>query len=216
MLLFRKTEAPNRAAADKSSKPAVPGGNAMTLVWPSMEYLPSYVAALERGWSPDSLRGRVVALEELARIGANAEAFVASLVDKDAVRDPITLLDGTTVPRLPGYRRWMWDGEFCGSIGLRWQRGTESLPPYCLGHIGYSVVPWKQKRGYATLALRELLKDAKAEGLRFVEITTDLDNVASQRVVEANGGVMVEEFVTPPYLGSERKFRYRVQLRDGD
>ena len=184
----------------------------MTLVWPSREYLPGYVAALERGWSYDTLRGRVASDEELVRIAADADAFLASLVDKEAAGGPITLPDGTSVPRLPGYRRWMWDGEFCGSIGLRWQRGTEALPPHCLGHIGYAVVPWKQRRGYATLALREVLREAKAEGLRFVELTTDPDNVASQRVVEANGGVLVEEFVTPPSLGSQRKLRYRVNL----
>jgi predicted acetyltransferase len=184
----------------------------VTLVWPSRQYLPSYVTALERGWSPDSLRGKVVALEELARIEANADAFVASLVDREAAGDPITLPDGTKVPRLPGFRRWMWDGEFCGSIGLRWQRGTEALPPYCLGHIGYTVVPWKRRLGYATHALRDVLQEAKAEGLRFVELTTDPDNVASRRVIEVNGGVIVEEFVTPPFLGAERKLRYRVQL----
>jgi predicted acetyltransferase len=186
--------------------------HAMKLVWPSREYLPSYVAALERGWSPDNLRGKVAVQEELARIAADPDAFIASLVDKEAAGAPITLPDGTTAPRLPGYRRWIWDGEFCGSMGLRWQPGTEALPPYCLGHIGYGVVPWKQRRGYATRALRDMLGEAKAEGLRFVEITTDPDNVASRRVVEANGGVIVEEFVTPAFLGAERKLRYRIQL----
>jgi predicted acetyltransferase len=187
----------------------------MKLVWPSREYLPSYVAALERGWSPDNLRGEVAAREELVRIAANADAFLADLVDVEAVGDPITLPDGTTVPRLPGYRRWMWDGEFCGSIGFRWQSGTEALPPYCLGHIGYAVVPWKQRLGYATSALRQVLRDAKARGLRYVEITTAPDNVPSQRVIEANGGVLVEEFVTPLALGGRRELRYRVHLRDG-
>ena len=184
----------------------------MKLVWPSLEYLPSYVDALERGWSPDNVRGQIAAQEELARIAANAHAFLESLVDRRAAGAPIALLDGTTVPRLPGYRRWMWDGEFCGSIGLRWQPGTEALPPHCLGHIGYAVVPWKQRRGYATRALSEMLRDAKAEGLRYVDITTQPDNVASQRVITANGGVLVEEFVTPPALGSHRELRYRVQL----
>ena len=187
----------------------------MVLVWPAREYLSSYVAALERGWSPDNVRGQVATREELNRIAANADAFLASLVDREAIGSPITLPDGTTVPRLPGYRRWMWDAEFCGSIGFRWQRGTEALPPYWLGHIGYAVVPWKQGRGYAKRALRELLLDVKAEGLRYVEITTAPDNVASQRVIEANGGVLVEDFVTPTSLGGTRELRYRVYIPDG-
>src|SRR5262245_11659721 len=175
----------------------------MKLVWPSREYLTSYVAALERGWSPDNVLGEAAAQEELRRIAADPDQFLASLVDRDASRGPIILPDGTTVPRLPGYRRWMWDGEFCGSIGFRWQRGTEELPAYCLGHIGYAVVPWKQRRGYATAALREILRDAKTEGLRYVEITTAPENIASRRVIESNGGVLVEEFVTPAALGGK-------------
>ena len=186
----------------------------MKLVWPSREYLPSYVAALERGWSPDNLRGKVAAQEELQRIAADADAFLAGLVDREAAGNPITLPDGTTVPRLPGYRRWMWDGEFCGSIGFRWQRGTEALPPHCLGHIGYAVVPWKQGRGYATRALRELLREVKVEGLRYVEITTIPENTASRRVIEANGGVLVEHFVAPAALGGKPGVRYRVFIDD--
>lgn len=187
----------------------------MRLVWPSREYLPGYVAALRRGWSHDDLRGQAAADEELDHIAADADGFLASLVDKDATGDPITLPDGSIVPRLPGYRRWLWDGEFCGSIGLRWQRGTEALPPYCLGHIGYAVVPWKQGRGYATQALRQVLQEAEAEGLRYVEITTDPDNIPSQRVIEANGGVLLEEFLRPASLGGTRGLRYRVKLSEG-
>ncbi len=184
----------------------------MTLVWPARQYLAGYVAALERGWSADNVRGRPAAEEELRRIKADADAFLAIQVDREARAGDITMPDGTTVPRLPGYRRWMWDGEFCGAIGFRWQRGTEALPPYCLGHIGYSVVPWKRGRGYATLALAEILKDASGEGLRYVEITTTTDNIASQRVIERNGGQRIEEFTAPSALGGRRHFRYRVTL----
>ena len=184
----------------------------MRLVWPAREYLPGYVTALERGWSPDNVRGQAASLEELAWIGRDADAFLGSLVDREGRGAPITMPDGTTVPRLPGYRRWMWDGEFCGSIGFRWQPGNEALPPYCLAHIGYSVVPWKQGRGYATRALRELLPEASAEGLHYVEITTDPHNVPSRRVIEKNGGVLVEEFVRPAPLGGSRGLRYRIQI----
>src|SRR5436190_22554408 len=163
---------------------------AMKLVWPSFEYLTSYVAALERGRSPDNIRGQIAAQEELARIATDANAFLVSLVDREAAGDPITLLDGTKVSRLPGYRRWLWDGDFCGSIGFRWQRGTEALPPHCLGHIGYAIVPSKQGLRDATLALGELLQEATELGLPYVEPTTDVPNIASPNVIHANGGVL--------------------------
>jgi predicted acetyltransferase len=187
----------------------------MTLVWPAKEYLPAYTAALERRWSPDNVRGEAVAREQLVRIADDADAFLASLVDRQGAGAPIALLDGTLVPRLPGYQRWLWDGDFCGSIGFRWQPGTEALPAYCLGHIGYSVVPWKRRQGYATQALRELLRDAKAEGLRYVEITTRPDNLPSRRVIEANGGVFQAEFTTPAALGGHLEVRYRVYVEHG-
>jgi predicted acetyltransferase len=122
------------------------------------------------------------------------------------------LPDGSTVPRIPGYHRWMWDGEFCGRISFRWQPGTTSLPPHCLGHIGYSVVPWKQRLGYATLALKQLLPEARAEGLPFVEITTVPSNFPSQRVILANGGVLVDHFTTPPQFGNTEGLRFRISL----
>lgn len=183
----------------------------MNLVRPAREHLASYTVALERGWSPDTLRAEA-AREELRLIADDPDAFLASLEDKEALGDPITLPDGSTVPRLPGYVRWMWDDEFCGRIGFRWQRGTETLPPTCLGHIGYTVVPWKRGLGYATRALAVILDEATGEGLRYVELTTDLDNVPSQRVITNNGGVLVEEFTAPPSLGSKRQLRYRIRL----
>jgi predicted acetyltransferase len=184
----------------------------MRLVWPAREYLASYTAALERGWSPDNVRGDAAAREQLEKIAADPDAFVASLVDREAKGDPITLKDGTKVQRLPGYQQWIWDGEFCGSVGARWQPGTEALPPTCLGHIGYSVVPWKRRLGYATAALREILPSLAAEGLRYVEITTDPDNMPSRRVIEANGGVLVETFTRPASLGGTTGLRYRIDL----
>lgn len=185
---------------------------AMELVWPSLEFLPGYVDALKRDWSPDNVRGEAATREHLEEITKDAAAFVAGLVDREASGPPIVLADGSTAPRLPGYQRWIWDGEFCGLIGFRWQPGTEALPPTCLGHIGYKVVPWKQRRGYATEALRLLLPEARAEGLRYVEITTEPDNLASRRVIEANGGVLVEEFVKPKGLGGTPALKYHVRL----
>jgi predicted acetyltransferase len=184
----------------------------MELVWPCRAHLADYVSALQRGWSPDNVRGEIAAREELERIAKDPDAYLASLVDREARGDPVMLPDGSSVPRLPGYRRWILDGEFCGVVSFRWQPGTTALPAHCLGHIGFAVVPWKRGRGYATLALRLLLPETKAEGLPFVEITTDPGNVASQRVIEANGGILVERFVKPPQYGSSDGLRYRIYL----
>ncbi|MDQ6683979.1 MAG: GNAT family N-acetyltransferase [Pseudomonadota bacterium] len=167
------------------------------------------MAALRSGWSPDNLRP-AAADEELQRIETDPDSYLELLTDPQARGGPVTLPDGTQVPRLPGFRRWIWDGEFCGIINLRWQPGTEALPAYALGHVGYAVVPWKRRRGYASAALRLMLPLARAEGLRWIEVTTDLDNVASQAVVKAAGGVLVERFVKPAAYGSIESVRFRV------
>ncbi len=182
----------------------------MQLVHPSPKHLAGYVAALERGWSADNERGIDAAREELSRIHADSAAFLASMEDREGKGLPVTFPDGSTAKCIPGFRRWMWDGEFCGSIGLRWQPGTSALPPHCLGHVGYAVVPWKQHRGYAKSALRLILPEAKAVGLPYVEITTDPDNIASQRVIEANGGILVEHFIKPPQFGCKPGLRFRI------
>jgi predicted acetyltransferase len=106
----------------------------------------------------------------------------------------------------------MWDGEFCGVISFRWQPGTVALPPTCLGHIGYSVVPWKRRRGYATRALGLLLPEVRSEGLPYVELTTDATNLASRRVIEANGGVLIEEFAKPASHGGTVSLRFQIAL----
>jgi predicted acetyltransferase len=193
----------------------------MQLVVPSLDRLNRYAEALRRGgFFPDNIRREVAAREELAKIAADPAAFVASLDDREAKAGPVTLPDGSQVKRLPGYRRWIWDnddededgGGFCGQIGFRWQPGTSALPPYVLGHIGYAVVPWKRGRRYATRALGLLLPEAGKEGLDYVELTTDADNIPSQKVIRANAGTVVERFTPGDGYGGGEMLRWRIML----
>ncbi|MES2957864.1 MAG: GNAT family N-acetyltransferase [Pseudomonadota bacterium] len=179
---------------------------------PTIDLLPSYVDALQRDWSPDNVRGRAAAEEHLAAIAKDATAFIARQTDPDALGPPVILPDGSQVTRLPGRIFWIWDGDFCGSLGFRWQRGCADLPAHVLGHVGYSLVPWQRGRGVATRALRELLPHARALGLPFVEITTDPDNIASQKVITANGGILFETFTKPTAFGGAPGLRYRIPL----
>jgi predicted acetyltransferase len=184
----------------------------VTLVRPEVDHLASYRSALERGWSPDNVDGPATRAAQLAAIAAEPQAFLAGLEMRDPAGARIRLPDGSEVPRLPGFVRWIWDGAVAGSIGLRWQPGTSELPAHVLGHVGFAVVPWRRRRGYATRALALLLPLARAEGLAWVELTTDPDNLASQRVIEANGGTLTRSFRKAPAYGGGTALRYRIML----
>ena len=105
-------------------------------------------------------------------------------------------------------------GNSAGASGCAGSAGTEALPPYCLGHIGYAVVPWKQRRGYAD-AVRSASCWPNASGLRVFASSsspptrTTWPHGGSSR---PTGGVLVEEFRHAPFLGAQRKIRHRVQL----
>jgi predicted acetyltransferase len=185
----------------------------LRLVIPATEHLPAYVEALRRGWSADNVRGLAASEEELLRIQQDPDGFLASLDDREARGAPIALPHGTFARRLPGFRRWLWDDGFCGSIGFRWSEdGSPQLPPHVLGHIGYAVVPWRQGRGYAAQAVLLLLPEARLLGLPWVELTTTPDNVPSQKTILAAGGRLIEVFRKLDAYGGGEAQRWRIDL----
>ena len=169
----------------------------------------------ERAWSPNNLDPAAGRLE-LERIQEDSAAYLATQDDRKGKGEPIRLPDGSLVPRLPGHCRWIWDGEFAGVVSLRWQPGTAALPPHVLGHIGYAVVPWKRRRGYATAALQQFLPEVIELGLPYVGLTTDANNIASQKVITANGGVLIETFTKPAaFCRDSPALRWQIPLSDG-
>ena len=58
------------------------------------------------------------------------------------------------------------------------------------GHIGYYIRHDKRGNGYAKEALRQALAALKSIGEKRALLTVNMDNIASIKVIEANGGVL--------------------------
>ncbi len=73
-------------------------------------------------------------------------------------------------------------------------------------------MPWKRRLGYATSALAQILPIAREQGLAWVDIVTDVENLPSQFVIKANGGVLVREYVVPEISGGFPALQWRITL----
>ena len=151
---------------------------------PDAAQLVGYEAALAAGWAEDD--DREIGAAQLAWLREDRDGFLRELLRQDGTA---MTPDGREVARIPFRIFWLDDGDFCGAINLRFRPGSESLPDYVSGHVGYAVVPWKQRRGFATQALGLILPVAREVGLRRVLVTCDEDNFASRKVILANGGL---------------------------
>nr|WP_255669829.1 GNAT family N-acetyltransferase [Aeromicrobium wangtongii] len=85
------------------------------------------------------------------------------------------------------------DGEVVGRSSIRWE--LNDFLRRLGGHIGYAVRPAHRRQGYATEILRQSVQILRDRGVHRILVTCDDDNLASARVIEANGGVL--EAVVP-------------------
>ena len=93
---------------------------------------------------------------------------------------------------MPCTTLWWVDGSaYLGRIAIR-HRLTPALREVG-GHIGYDVRRSARRQGHATAMLAAALPVAAALGIDPALVTCDDTNVASRKVIEANGGVLEDE-----------------------
>jgi len=99
------------------------------------------------------------------------------------------------------------DNKVVGIIDLRHHINHPILSVWG-GHMGYSVRPSERRKGYAKEMLRQNLQNCIKRGLHKVLITCDYDNIASEKIIIANGGVFENEIC----IDGNRMNRYWIEL----
>lgn len=82
------------------------------------------------------------------------------------------------------------DDEVVGTISIRHYL-TKDLEEFG-GHVGYSIKPSSRRKGFATEALRLILELYKNRYDEILIMCED-DNIASNRTVLANGGILINK-----------------------
>lgn len=136
----------------------------------------------------------------LETIAQDFDGFVERLLEFAA--NPI----GTFVPQSPF---WIAHGDqYVGRLDIR-HRLNENLLSFG-GHIGYDIRPSMRRRGFGTRALALGLVEARKLGIERVLVTTSEYNVASRKIIEANGGVL--ENMIPTRFREELTCRYWIDV----
>ena len=81
-----------------------------------------------------------------------------------------------------------------GMLNIRYTLDEEKVQIY--GHIGYGIRPTERKKGYATYLLKEALTKCKNKGLKEVILGCFEDNIASNKTILKNNGVLYKKTKT--------------------
>jgi len=145
---------------------------------PSPAYKDSYIDAVyeyiaenrEPTWHPEILRERF-------------GEFLLAL--RQAETEPLAGL-------VPATHYWLVasNAGYLGEVSLR-HHLNESLI-LLGGHLGYQIRPSQRRKGYGSLLCQLAIEQARQRGIGDILITCDDDNTGSWKIIEANGGVLVD------------------------
>jgi predicted acetyltransferase len=78
------------------------------------------------------------------------------------------------------------------------------------GHIGYIVRPSWRKKGVATEMLRILLLTKRAQSIGKILVTCDDGNIASEKTIITNGGVLENKIEISPTKPLKKRFWIQI------
>ncbi len=118
-----------------------------------------------------------------------------------------------TAGRLPtSHYNLMKDDHVVGMIQIRHAPSHGIGIPECMAsHIYYEIIPEYRLRGYGTQILALGIKEAQKIGLKELYLTCMEDNLGSQKIIEANGGIFVEKALIPHE--GKNMLKYKILLQ---
>lgn len=130
-------------------------------------------------------------------------AYIQSLLDAE---QGINIVRGYT----PCYHYWLIDhGAIIGAIRIRYNIENNYLALQA-GHIGYDVAPSFRNQGYGTKILALALPLVRKLGIETAIIVADENNIASRKIIEANGGYL--KSITHSTMSDTPLARYHIDL----
>ena len=113
---------------------------------------------------------------------ADIQQWIPVIPRPYTMADALAFVRGEAAPDITHSLAITENGALVGALGMRVNEQSR------IGHIGYWCAPWARGRGVTTRALRLLSRYGLDElGLERLELVTDPDNRASQRVAEKVG-----------------------------
>lgn len=93
---------------------------------------------------------------------------------------------------VPATQYWLVSegGAYLGDVDIR-HRLNASLRLFG-GHIGYRIRPSQRRKGYGSLILGLGIEQARKRHIGDILVTCDEDNIGSAKVIENNGGVLLD------------------------
>ena len=90
---------------------------------------------------------------------------------------------------VPGSSFWLMDSTNCiaGVVSIRHRLSPDLIQRG--GHVGYGIRPSCRRQGYGTKALELALNECHKMGILDVLVTCSKDNIASEKIIRANGGI---------------------------
>ena len=145
---------------------------------PQQLYKDSYIAGVREyirkartiNWHPEILAAR---FDEYLRVVRQGET------------DPLAGM-------VPASHFWLisGDGRYLGDVDIR-HRLNDALRRFG-GHIGYKIRPTERRKGYGRLICRLGINEARRRGIGDILITCDDNNIGSQKIIEGNGGILLD------------------------